>query len=523
MIYTNVSSIGNNILVRGIENGRRVNSRIPYKPTLYVKENKQKTTSPSKWKSLSSVPLESLKFDNIYEAREFVKKYTNVANFDIYGQTFWQYNYISENFGHKFKYDFSDVVIATIDIEVGSDNGFPEPEHAFEPITAITLHIKNKFVPETEKGFYYVFGCGEYFGTKEDVLYYQCSDERELILRFLAVWEFHHPDIITGWNIEMFDIPYIVNRMNRLFMEDEVKRLSPWGKVNVREVNNEFGQTYQIYEIMGISVIDYIKLYRKHSKNPNQESYKLDHIASVELGENKISYAPYRNLHELYLNDYKKFIDYNIKDVTLVIKINDKTKLLELAITLAYDNKCNFDDVFSQVRMWDCITATHLYNKGIIVPPKKTAPEKAYEGGYVKEPRPGLYKWVVSFDLDGLYPHLIMMYNIGPETLVNPVSLGEEFTKWWDKVSGSISVDNLLEQSIDLSMLKKYNLTVTPNGQLFSRTKQGFFAELMESMYADRKKFKDRMILKKKELELVKKELHKRGISKQNYTKKKWA
>ena len=439
MYYTNVANLGNNILFRGIENGKRVASRAPYKPTLYIRENRKKV-STTKWKSLDGEGLEPIQLDSIYDARDFLKKYKDVPNFPVYGQTFFQYAYISEFFGKKFNFDISDIVIANIDIEVGSENGFPEPSQAFEPITAITLHIQNKFQPATKTGKYYVFGCGDYKNTRDDVEYFKCEDEQELILRFLATWESHYPDIVTGWNIQKFDFPYIINRMTRIFMEEHIKRLSPWSKIQDREVFDKGGvKKVQVYELYGISIIDYIDLYKKYSSNANQESYRLDHIAFVELGEKKLDYSEYGNLYNLYKRDYQRFIDYNIQDVTLVIRINEKIRLLELAITLAYDNKVNFSDVFSQVRMWDCITYNHLRNKGIIVPPKMTVETKPeFVGAYVKDPEVGRHMYVASVDLDGLYPHLIMMYNLGPETLRNPAKLADEFKEWHSQQKFSI-------------------------------------------------------------------------------------
>ena len=502
--YTNITTLGNYMLTRGIENGKRFTRREAFKPTLFVKQTKK---SPTKWKTLEGYPLDALKFNSIYDCREFLNKYREVKNFKIYGNTFHQYAYISEFFGGNLKFETLDVVTATIDIEVGSENGFPEPKHAFEPITAITLHIFNRFNKEADSDVYYVFGCGEFDTTSFDirsdiqVRYIHCADEKDLIFNFLDIWESNYPDIVTGWNIQKFDFPYIINRMNRLFMEDDVKRLSPWNKIVEKEVFDKVGtDKVQIYDIYGVAILDYIDLYKKFSPTPNQESYKLNHIAFMELGEKKLDYSDYDGLFDLYKRDYQKFIEYNIQDVGLVLRLNEKLKLLELGMTLAYENKVNFADVFSQVRMWDSITYNHLRNKGIIVPPKtETVKSEQYAGAYVKEPNPGRYEYVVSVDLDGLYPHLFMMYNLGPETLVDPSKVSPEFYDWFK--NQRVSIEALLNQEIDTSLLKKYNLTLTPNGQVFKRDHQGFLPELMESMYADRKRYKDEMIKCKKKLE----------------------
>lgn len=497
MYYTHVANIGNHILVRGVD-GKRVNQRVSYQPTLYVKTH---DTAVTKWRSIDGQKLEPLKFASIYDAREFISKYKDVDNFKIYGQQQFPYAYIAEVFGGKVEFDPSEIVIGNIDIEVASDAGFPAPEHAFSEITAITLHVQNKFIKESANGFYYVFGCGEYINTRSDVRYYKCKDEHALIEKFLDVWECHYPDIVTGWSIEAFDIPYIINRMNRIFMEEHIKRLSPWGKIQERSTFQKgTGKEVETYEILGISIVDYLTLYRKHAKTPNQENYKLNHIAFVEIGETKIDYSEFDNLFTLYKRDYQKFIDYNIKDVTLVKLLNDKLRLLELVMTLAYNNKVNFNDVFAQVRMWDAITYNELLKKNMVVPPKATIKDKGeFVGAYVKEPKPGLYQWVVGFDLDGLYPHLKMMFNISPETIVDPHSLGDEFYQWHREQT--IDIDSMLDQKIDTAMLKKYNVSMTPNGQIFKRDKQGFIPEILESMYKDRKKYKDLMIDAKKKLE----------------------
>jgi DNA polymerase elongation subunit (family B) len=499
MFYTDVINLGNFILVRGVENGKRIKQRIPYKPKLYVRGKKPNT----KLSSLNGEPLEEMEFSSIYEAREFCKLYRDVKNFTIYGNTRYEYAYISEVFGKHVDWDPNQIVVGTIDIEVGSENGFPEPSSAFEPITAITLHVKNFSIKDAVDGIYYVFGCGDFDPKgRKDVRYLKCDDEKDLITKFLKVWEVHSPDIITGWNIEFFDFPYLINRARRLFLEEEILKLSPWKKITDRE-SNMGGKKTVFFDICGVAMLDYISLYKKYSSSPNQESYRLEHIAQVELGETKLDYSEYENLYTLYTRDFQKFIDYNIKDVTLVIELNDKLQLLELAMTLAYDNKVNYGDVFSQVRMWDAIINNALRLKGIIIPPKKDSVKGGqYMGAYVKDPQIGMHDWVVSFDLDGLYPHLIMMYNLGPETLMDPDGLNNEFSSWF--ATQKITIETLLNQSIDTKLLKEYNVALTPNGQIFSRKKQGFLAELMESMYADRKKFKDQMISSKKLLEKTK-------------------
>jgi DNA polymerase elongation subunit (family B) len=496
--YTNVNVIGDNILFRGIKNGKRVRQRMKYAPRLWV-HGKGETD----WKSLEGTSVHEVKFASISECRDFIKQYEHVENFPIYGLTRYDATFISDYFSHDFDWDISDLCIAYLDIEVGSENGFPEPSLANEEITAITVYLNKT---------YYVFGCGEYTPKRDDVVYQKCKSERVLVESFLSLWADHYPDIITGWNTKFFDIPYIVNRIARIFGDDskQSKMLSPWGKIKSREVN--FMNKKQIcYEIVGISDLDYYELYRKFSSSPNQESYRLDHICSVELGENKLDYSDIGNLHQLYRLDYERFIDYNVKDVELIIKLEDKLKLLELVLTLAYDAKVNYDDVFSQVRMWDVITYNALKQKKIAVPPKKNnSKNEQYVGAYVKDPKVGMHNWVASFDLNSLYPSLIQQYNLSPEMLVEDPE--DELLLL---LKNRVNVDALLNQSIDTNVLQEKKVTITPNSQFFRTEQQGFLSELMEKMYDDRAEYKRKAIEAKKLLQKAKSNEDRRELEKQ--------
>jgi DNA polymerase elongation subunit (family B) len=266
-----------------------------------------------------------------------------------------------------------------------------------------------------------------------------------------------------------------------------------------------------VYDLVGIGHLDYLELYKWYSPNgKSQESYKLDSIANFELGEKKLSYDEYDSLHQLYKLNFQKFIEYNIKDVELIIRLEDKLKLLELGLTLAYDTKCNYTDVFAQTRMWDSLTYNHLLNKNVIVPPRIIQEkDSAFEGAYVKDPQVGKHDWVASFDLDSLYPHLMMQFNISPETLLEP----ENYTPAMREVlSQGVSVDKLLSKSIDTTNLE--NVTLTPNGQFFRTDFQGFLPKMMEEMYEDRKKFKKLMLQAKQDYENEKEEGKKYEIEK---------
>lgn len=488
--YTSAVASGSNILFRGIKDGRRMKLKIQYSPTLYLPSKYEVTD----YKSLSGEYLQPKKFDTIREARDFVKRYEDVENFKVYGNSGYEYAFIADEHKGMIDWDFKDILIGVIDIEVASDNGFPDPKLAAQPITAITIMYVG--------GETYTFGCGDYT-VKGEEKYTKCSDEYELCSKFLNLWSENCPDVVSGWNSVGFDIPYIINRFKKILGEDATKKLSPWNIITERERVSNLGKEYTTYTIVGLASLDYMELYKAYSPDGNsQDSYRLDNIAHVELGENKISYDEYDSLTQLFKENYQKFIEYNIQDVNLILRLDDKLKLFELALTLAYDTKTNYEDIFAQTRMWDSLTYNNLLDKGIIVPSKvRTSKNESYEGGYVKDPQVGVHEWVASFDLNSLYPHLIMQYNLSPETLIQPEDYTPEMRAL---ISEQVTVDKLLNQDFNLDWLKTNNITLTPNGQFFKRDIQGFLPKMMEDMYEDRKKFKNLMLKAKQEYELEK-------------------
>ena len=482
--YTNVQCFGNNILYRGIKNGQRIKERIEYSPSLYIPSKRVTNIT-----SLDGEYLDQKIFTDVRSARDYVKQFDGIPGAPkIYGQTRFEYAFIADQHRGMVDYEFDKISIAIIDIEVGSENGFPDPYEANEPITAIAVKYLN--------GPIYVFGCGDY-ETQGKEVYVKCKDEYSLCKQFMALWTKKCPDILTGWNTKFFDEPYIINRFRKILGEDETKKLSPWNYIGERKTVIN-GKPMIAYNLMGVESLDYIELYKWYAPGgKSQESYRLDAIAQVELGEGKISYDEYDNLHALYRLNYQKFIEYNIKDVELIVKLEDKLKLLELAVTLGYDTKTNFEDVFAQTRMWDSLTYAYLFEKNIIVPPRIIKEKDGmFEGAYVKEVQVGKHDWVASFDLNSLYPHLMMQYNISPETLIEPENYTPEMR---EILSSGVSVDKMLSKSVDTSKLK--NATLTPNGQFFRTDIQGFLPAMMEEMYDDRKKFKKLMLQAKQEYE----------------------
>ena len=475
--YTNVFQIGNSMLVRGYDNGRHFEDRQEFHPTFYVPTKRR-----SKWKTLDGQAVEPVKPGTIKDCREFIDKYSQVQNFNIYGNERYVHQYISENYPeNEIKFDLNKINLITIDIEVAAESGFPDVFNVAEELLLITIQDYN-----TKKII--TFGSRPYTTNpnRKDYRYIDCHNEEGLITTFVEWWQSHTPEVITGWNCELYDIPYLLGRIERIMGEKYAKRFSPWGIVRKNEIHIQ-GRANIVYDIAGISVIDYLDLYKKSPATSNQESFKLDHIAMMELGQKKLDHSEFDTFREFYTKNWQKFVDYNIVDVELVDRLEDKLKLIDLCCTRAYDAKINFTDVAFQVRTWDAIIFNYLKKKNIVIPQKeRNSKDDKYAGAYVKDPKPGRYDWVVSFDLNSLYPHLIMQYNISPETLQ-------------EKKHPSATVDRLLNQEDTFELYKDF--AVCANGAMYSKEKKGFLPELMEKMYKERVIFKKRMIKAKKAYE----------------------
>ena len=484
--YTNVNLVGNNLLYIGYEDGQRIQRRFKFSPTLYVVSNQI-----TDYRTLDGRYAKPIRFNTVGEARDFKDKYKDVENFEVHGYDRFLYQYISEEFSNEVEYDIKTLKITSLDIEVACENGFPNVHECAEQLLAITVQDY-----QTRK--LKVFATRDYHNTRKDVDFIYCDDEKHLLQCFLAYWQTDFPDVLTGWNVELYDIPYICGRLERLFGEKEVKMMSPWGMVKSEEMEIR-GRKNILYNLMGINVLDYMDLYKKFTYT-NQESYRLDHIAFVELGQKKLDHSEYENFKDFYTKDWQKFIDYNIKDVELVLQLEEKMKLLELAVALAYDAKVNLKDVYYQVRMWDTLIYNFLKQRNTVVPPvKRSDKDQKYAGAYVKEPIPGKYDWVVSFDLNSLYPHLIMQYNISPETL-------------WESRHPSANVDRLLTKSDKIDP----QFATCANGAQYRKDIHGFLPEMMQKIYDERVQSKKLMLIAKQEYEKAPSKELEKSISKYN-------
>lgn len=480
--YTNVSRYANSLLYRGYENGKRVSKRIKYKPTMFVS-----TTKPTEWKSLDGTPVAPVAMDSMRDAKEWIQINKELAGRKIFGNDKHVPCFINEEFPGKIDFDRNVINVTTIDIEVASDDGFPEPDAAAQPVISITT--KNNI-----DNIYHVWGMEEYdvensYMKDYEVVYKRFDTEAALLSNFIEFWHSNAycPDVVTGWNVRFFDIPYLVNRTYKILGGDVVKKYSPWGMVDRREVT-VMGRSQTAFELSGIAVVDYLELFKKfgYSYGP-QESYRLDHIAHVVLGEKKLSYEEHGTLHSLYLNDFQKFIDYNIKDVELVERMEDKMGLITLCMTIAYKGGVNYSDTFGTTAIWESIIYRHLFEQKTIIPMYEEKFKSPYPGGYVKDPHVGLHDYVVSFDLNSLYPSLIMQYNMSPETIAE----GE---------IADIDIEKILTGQMRIQNPGK---AIGGNGQMFNVDNKGALPTLIDEMYSERVLVKREMIQAQKDKELI--------------------
>jgi len=481
--YTSVHPVGDKILVRGYQNGRAYQRKVDFYPTLFVTSKVE-----SKWQTLEDTFVDEIKPGGIRETRDFLKRYEGVEGFPVYGNTNYAYQYISDTYEDDVNWDMEQIKVYTIDIETETENGFPDIKSANEEVLLITIKdLQSKKVVTFAQTKY-----GEYKSPRSDVTMVNCRDEQHMLKEFMIWWQGNYPDVITGWNTDFFDNVYLIHRIQRELGDTFANKISPWGYVNQRKTFIKGNEEIH-YDILGISQLDYLELYKKYTYT-KQESYRLDYIAGEELDDAKKE-NPGNDFKDFYTNYWKDFVEYNIHDVELVDKLEDKMRLLELHLTMAYNAKINPEDVYSQVRMWDTIIYNHLRKKGIVIPAKAYSGKDAqFEGAYVKDPMVGMHKWVVSFDLNSLYPHLIMQYNISPETLTS------------EKLS--VTVDKLLNKEIDTDYLKRRDLAMTANGWTYRKDIKGFMPELMEEMYINRSKFKKQMLRIEQEYQNDKTKVH---------------
>lgn len=404
---------------------------------------------------------------------------------DVYGTKNFHHQYIQKFFHDHQEYSrLKDLIHrAIIDIEVYSPNEFPDPEKAKHPINAITLY-------SSKTDTYHVFHLydhdwksksrlNEYEpGVLDKVVAYACEDEKSLLEHFLRVWSADYPDIVSGWNSDTFDFPYLFNRLIRVFNKKKANELSPFNKVRRKTVKGRFGKEESQIDIVGVEIRDYLNLYLKYTFK-KRESYKLDYIAYVELDERKVEYDQ-DGLHSLADEDPNKFVDYNWKDVWLVKRLDDKLGLMNLIIDLAYMTGINFEETDSPIKLWDNMITNYLADRDMHLPVNGLGnPKREFEGAYVYDDiKIGLHRWIVSFDLTSLYPSIIRQWNMGPDTI--EYSHLEEQNIVQDIVDGKVSVDD--------------GYCIAGNGTVYRTDRTSFLNALMTSGFEERKAAKKKML-----------------------------
>jgi DNA polymerase elongation subunit (family B) len=478
--YTNVLQFGNSIYIRGVKNGKRFSSKESFKPTLYVKTHKE-----SKFKTMFGEALEPVEFGDINDAKEFTTTYKDVSDFPIFGNTSYNYQYIADKYPTDISFDPTLIKAFAFDLEVASEEGFPDPDEAKEEIlliTVIDMRTKRKITFGSKS---FDVSKTQHINTK-NYEYIKCKNEIDLLQTFLQFWKAEAPDVITGWYTPMFDIPYLINRAKNILPHNSHLDFSPWRMIHDRTITLN-GREHLTFDIVGIAILDMLDLYKKFGAYNVQESYSLDYIADQELGRKKLE-NPYESLREFYTKDWPLFVEYNVIDTELVDELEDKMKLIELVMFMAYGAKCNYVDLFSPVRTWDCILYNHMKDKNIVPHQGKESTHQQIEGGYVKDVVPGRYDWVVSFDATSLYPSIIMQWNMSPETLY------ERRT--------NITVKEMLEEVEIPPTLS--DLSLAANGHFFTRKAQGLFPEVVEKIFAERIFYKKKMVEAQKEYEKTK-------------------
>lgn len=500
--YTNVFQRGNQIFARGIKDGKQTSKVIKYKPYLFTKSQEK-----TKYQTIYGDFVKKKVFEDINEAMAFKEKYKDVSGMPIYGIDKFDYLWIYDNFKSKLTANIKDVSVVSLDIEnsmrVKCDFATAVTTTP-NPITAITL---------SRNGLKATLGLKDYTPENKTVKYFKCNSEEELLQKFLRIWESEafNPDIITGWNIDGYDIPYLVNRIMKVLGESAAKRLSPWGILREYDFDIK-GQICSSYELKGITSLDYMQIYKKFQL-AKRERYSLDHIAEVELGINKVDYSEYTDLDDLYEKNSDLYFTYNINDVELIDRLEKKLKYIELVIEIAYMTKSNYADAMSSVKKWDNLIHSYLMDRNKVVEPMKSHNfDRELVGGYVKDPIVGMHDWCLYFDLTSLYPHLIMQYAISPENFVKRMDFDvDEFLKI-SEYKGLEDVDDSLKSTETYKTLKyahDNDLCVSANGCL-RKKEPGFLPSIMEDLFSGRKHDKDEMLSLKKEKEKILAELNKR-------------
>lgn len=449
-----------------IQNGTKSIYNIEtYRPKVYIPAN-----TPSEYKNFEGQNLAVMEFNDFWEKHRYLKEFGNRLSF--YGTKNNHHDWITENYSGLVEYDESLIKVAYIDLEVSSENGFPKPENATEEIQLITI---------TSGETYHVFGCDIFVPKEKNIVYHHFNNEKEMLKGFLKFWTQARYDVLTGWYIRGFDVPYLINRLRNLFGNSAPNKLSPWNRIERDIIKGSNGmEDRETYKILGIAILDYLEVYKKFGFETLEDT-KLNTVAHYELKVKKLDYSEYGSLRKLAKENFQLYAEYNIEDVRLVQRIEAKKRLLSLVFNMAYRFKVNYEEVFFQTKMWDAIIYDFLKTRKIIpkIKTEITPKNNKYEGAFVKEPKPGMYDWIVSVDATSMYPSMIMMFNISPETFRGMVSSDVETI--------------LKKNNKHLEKLQNENLAMAINGATFDKSIHGFLPQIVEELFEERNAYKNEM------------------------------
>lgn len=456
------------------ENGDRIITSVKCHPYFYYEDNNGHETS------IFNTKLKIKEFKNHFDKYKFIKERSLSQIFDNYTpvqqvliDTFWSHN-DGEDFA-KFP-----LKIYFVDIEAVGKNGFSSPHDPQEEICVITLYdsLRQKYI---------VWGLQQYSSKEADVIYNFCTSEQELLLSFIDYFQLDPPDILSGWNSDRYDVPYIINRIVKILGEEEADRLSPFQRRYTKMFAGKFGKKEIVHRIDGISCVDYLDIYKKFSPS-NRESYKLDYIAQVELDQTKVDYGN-QSLYEFMTNDWETFVDYNIQDVRILVKLEENLKYIELLRMLSYVGCTTIESGLGTVSVVTGAAAIEARkrNQRLLTSVVGEDDDREFEGGHVSIPLVGHHSSIVSFDANSLYPNTMITLNTSPETKVGRILEVE---------NNKVSIRNVDGIVVDFSLrefqnfLIKEKISVSRSKILFTQKKKGVFAEMVDSFYKKRVKIR---------------------------------
>lgn len=456
------------------KDGNPIREEYDYKPWLYVG-----TTGSKDAVSMFNTPLKKITFNTDFERRKYVADSGITKFFDnlpciqqFLVEKFWNVNETPE---------FSQIPlkVAFIDIEVYSPGEFPEPREAKAPINAITLY-------DTYTKIYNIWGTKPYTVKQSDMVYHYFADEKEMMKDFIQFFELADIDVFSGFNSESFDIPYIMNRINNILDSDWAKRMSPVGEVYSSDYVNRFGALTQKWKLQGISCIDYLEIYRKLIAK-ELPSFKLNYIAELELGEHKLEYEQ-SNLFDLADKDWERFIDYNIQDVVLLVKLDQKLKYLHILRLLAYAGLTDMESAMgtTAVTLGGMAIRCKYRDKKLMT--FKREGKGTYAGAFVIDPIKGFHSAIASFDANSLYPNTCITCNISPETKLGYIiSDDDSDIVEFQNVSGKLYK---IDKEKFYKLCKQEKMAVAANKIVYNQKIKGVLPEYMDYYYQARVKVK---------------------------------